>query len=676
MSTPLRRGRSRRGVATLAAALLALPGGSLALAAAPGDAQSAVATASRVIEDIALWSERGVAFSPSATVLAGVAETHRDVRLLEALYVESDETAQATITPAAQAALIEADLELAEALSRGDVQQRALGTLLMTEAKAVADYSIVNLRDEAGRFTPVTVEGETGDPTVLGDARMLAALTRLQGALGDSDPSWPYSDTGFQTWFATAADETAAIVVALEPEGLIETEAVLRALDLYAATAGEGDPIEIKTRIGELAEAIPTTPAGAMDTALSAVAHRAAAPWRQASDAQATRHTSDLIAIVGTDGGAVAAERLPLDDLTVLIAALGGDGGAATALETLIGHAVGSGLLTAGSFELAATSPRPTGRIPAAAVIDVDGVWSPDSEAASLDASLRMMTELLRAVASDDSESTPSGGDGPRVIDIVATDFAFSITELTLVAGEEVVIRLDNKGVVPHNIDAPDLGLFVEAPGGEVAELTYVVPAETGSVEFICNLPGHAGAGMVGTLSVATAPADPVTTTTVTTTTTPVDPTGPPQGTTDDGPHIIEVVATEFGFSPEAIQLVDGAEVVIRLDNRGLVPHNIDAPDLGLFVEAPGGATADVTFVATAAGDHTFVCSIPGHAEAGMTGALTIGLAPSTPAPGDPPGEGGGFTTAAIIFTAAVSIASIGLAVGMVRFGRIAESHR
>ena len=55
--------------------------------------------------------------------------------------------------------------------------------------------------------------------------------------------------------------------------------------------------------------------------------------------------------------------------------------------------------------------------------------------------------------------------------------------------------------------------------------------------------------------------------------------------------------------------------MTLRLVNDGAILHNIDIPELGVFVEAEAGATAAFTWL----------CSVPGHQEAGMEAGGTIG---------------------------------------------------
>ena len=63
----------------------------------------------------------------------------------------------------------------------------------------------------------------------------------------------------------------------------------------------------------------------------------------------------------------------------------------------------------------------------------------------------------------------------------------------------------------------------------------------------------------------------------------------------------------------------------IQINSSGAAPHNFDLKALGLFVDLPPGASGDVVIPSDAApGEYEFICSVPGHAQAGMVGTLTI----------------------------------------------------
>jgi nitrite reductase (NO-forming) len=105
----------------------------------------------------------------------------------------------------------------------------------------------------------------------------------------------------------------------------------------------------------------------------------------------------------------------------------------------------------------------------------------------------------------------------------------------------------------------------------------------------------------------------------------------------------VEFVATEFGFSPMAITAEPGTYTGV-LVNDGTIEHDIVFDDGAHAVAAAGES---VTFEFTVPeGGIGFICSIPGHADAGMTGQVTTpGSTP--PAGGEPAGDTGHGGTAA-----------------------------
>ena len=61
-------------------------------------------------------------------------------------------------------------------------------------------------------------------------------------------------------------------------------------------------------------------------------------------------------------------------------------------------------------------------------------------------------------------------------------------------------IELVNAGSAEHNFHAEDLGIDEDMAVGYSGEITIPADAAPGTYDFVCNVPGHAAAGMVGTL--------------------------------------------------------------------------------------------------------------------------------------------------------------------------------
>ena len=115
------------------------------------------------------------------------------------------------------------------------------------------------------------------------------------------------------------------------------------------------------------------------------------------------------------------------------------------------------------------------------------------------------------SACADDAPGIPAaaGGDGAAaaasvgdlspgaVVEFHATEFSFSPMQLTAAPGDYTGV-LVNDGDIAHDIKIGDGDAVVAAPG-ETVEFSFTVPE--GGVQFICSIPGHEDAGMVGTIS-------------------------------------------------------------------------------------------------------------------------------------------------------------------------------
>jgi plastocyanin len=89
----------------------------------------------------------------------------------------------------------------------------------------------------------------------------------------------------------------------------------------------------------------------------------------------------------------------------------------------------------------------------------------------------------------------------------------------------------------------------------------------------------------------------------------------------------------EFRYDPTSATVASGAQVTVNFENAGVLEHNwmlasntIDPAEaseddaLGGAISGliPGGATNTFTFTAPPAGTYQILCTVPGHAAAGM----------------------------------------------------------
>lgn len=86
----------------------------------------------------------------------------------------------------------------------------------------------------------------------------------------------------------------------------------------------------------------------------------------------------------------------------------------------------------------------------------------------------------------------------------------------------------------------------------------------------------------------------------------------------------MRVVAGDMFFDPSQLRLTSGETVNITLDNQGAAFHDITIPALDFVLAAEGGELSRGALSDIEPGIYDFLCSVPGHAQAGMTGTLTI----------------------------------------------------
>lgn len=103
-------------------------------------------------------------------------------------------------------------------------------------------------------------------------------------------------------------------------------------------------------------------------------------------------------------------------------------------------------------------------------------------------------------------------------------------------------------------------------------------------------------------------------------------------------PISVSVGATEFAFAPDALSANAGQVVRLDLKNTGSVEHTFvlasktksedaqpwQTSDGKLIARAPAGASGKGGFTAPGPGDWIYYCNVPGHAQAGMFGTLSV----------------------------------------------------
>jgi uncharacterized cupredoxin-like copper-binding protein len=172
------------------------------------------------------------------------------------------------------------------------------------------------------------------------------------------------------------------------------------------------------------------------------------------------------------------------------------------------------------------------------------------------------------------------------------SEFRYRLSRRTVFTGT-VVFRVTNRGKIRHDF---------RIRGKKTAKLRTgksgtlrVRFAKPGTYRFVCTLPGHAAAGMKGTLRVKKAPARVTVT------------AGKP---------------SEFRYRLSR-RIVPKGAVSFTVINRGKVRHDFRV--LGRKTKSlAAGKRQKLTVTFRRAGKYRYVCTLPGHAAAGMRGTLTV----------------------------------------------------
>lgn len=90
------------------------------------------------------------------------------------------------------------------------------------------------------------------------------------------------------------------------------------------------------------------------------------------------------------------------------------------------------------------------------------------------------------------------------------------------------------------------------------------------------------------------------------------------------------IVMEDYRFTPNRIDAKVGVSLTVTLINKGTMRHDLNFQSihmpgrLGVESILDPGQTRTITLLFDAPGTHTFICSLPGHAAAGMTGAAYV----------------------------------------------------
>ncbi|MFN8632669.1 MAG: cupredoxin domain-containing protein [Chloroflexota bacterium] len=96
-------------------------------------------------------------------------------------------------------------------------------------------------------------------------------------------------------------------------------------------------------------------------------------------------------------------------------------------------------------------------------------------------------------------------------------------------------------------------------------------------------------------------------------------------------PVELKIVATDLKFTPPTLQAKVGQPVKVTLDNKGVIEHDLSFPNIQankpateLKAIAKPNQSAVLEFTPTAKGAYEYICTIPGHKDAGMKGTINV----------------------------------------------------
>jgi len=129
-------------------------------------------------------------------------------------------------------------------------------------------------------------------------------------------------------------------------------------------------------------------------------------------------------------------------------------------------------------------------------------IVAPQADSATPAATPAVVSDPTVASPAASPEASPAvaGSDLPAEVTVTSVDIDFLEDAVTIAADTDTRFLLPNQGASPHNFSIDELGISVDIAPGETAEVTINAPA--GVYEYYCNIPGHAAAGQVGTLTV------------------------------------------------------------------------------------------------------------------------------------------------------------------------------
>ena len=94
-------------------------------------------------------------------------------------------------------------------------------------------------------------------------------------------------------------------------------------------------------------------------------------------------------------------------------------------------------------------------------------------------------------------------------------------------------------------------------------------------------------------------------------------------GSSTGGTDVATIELTEFALSPASLTVPAGG--TLEVVNAGTAAHNLSIAGSGIVTtDLAGGDTETLDLSSLEPGEYEILCTIPGHADSGMTGTLTV----------------------------------------------------
>lgn len=218
--------------------------------------------------------------------------------------------------------------------------------------------------------------------------------------------------------------------------------------------------------------------------------------------------------------------------------------------------------------------------------------------------------------------AVPAAMAGGTMVNVITKDYSFEFDKTDIPAGM-VTFNLSNQGMRPHNLSFTSLNMTsMTIRNGEMTQFT--VNLQPGMVPYICSIPGHADLGMKGNLNIIPAmsamPAQPA----ANGTPAPAPAAmGPPAPAAMAGGTTVNVIEKDFSFAFDT-SMIPAGMVTFNIVNQGQAPHNLEFTTINKVSETSNAGQMTKFTVDLQPGDYPYICNIPGHAQLGMKGTLTV----------------------------------------------------